>query len=264
VSVDVKASQKPAPNDVIQSAARALQIVDCLASNADAVTARELSAKLDIKLATVYHLLNTLTHAGYAEKVSTGYVLSGEKVGNLYASFMRSLRAEPTVVKAIHRLAAITRETVYAARLIGESAVIVSVAEGSQAVRVGNLYPGLRGNEYARAAGKVLLAFLPEERVDSYLRQTSLTRLTPHTTTNPAQLRTELVNVREDGYAVDREGFAEGVCCLSVPVVTRGKAMPSIAISVTIPSHRFDEAWVPHLRSLQKMRRELESMAELG
>jgi IclR family transcriptional regulator, acetate operon repressor len=258
------ASQKPAPNDVIQSASRALEIVDCLASNADAITARELSAKLDIRLPTVYHLLNTLTHAGYAEKVSTGYVLSGEKVGNLYASFMRSLRAEPAVVNAIHRLSAITRETVYAARFVGESAVIVSVAEGSQAVRVGNLYPGLRGNEYARAAGKVLLAFLPEERLDSYLRHTLMTRLTPRTLTDPAGLRAELVSVREKGYAIDREGFAEGVCCLSVPVVRSGTATPSIAISVTIPSHRFDEACAAHLRSLRKMRRELESMAELA
>jgi IclR family acetate operon transcriptional repressor len=262
VSGDGKASRKPAPNDVIQSAVRALEIVDCLASNADAITARDLSAKLDIRLPTVYHLLNTLTHAGYAEKVSTGYVLSGDKISNLYASFMRSLRAEPAVVGGIHRLAAITRETVYAARLVGESAVIVSVAEGSQAVRVGNLYPGLRGNEYARAAGKVLLAFMPEERLDSYLRHTSMTKLTPHTITDSGDLRAELLNVRENGYAVDREGFAEGVCCMSVPIVRRGATVPSIAISVTIPSHRFDEAWVAHLRSLQKLRRELESMAE--
>lgn len=259
MSVDTKASQKPAPNDVIQSAARALEIVECLASNDDAVTARELSAKLGIRLPTVYHLLNTLTHAGYAEKVSTGYILSGEKVSNLYASFMRSLRADPAVVSVIHRLAAITRETVYAARLVGESAVIVSVAEGSQAVRVGNLYPGLRGNEYARAAGKILLAFLPEHRLDSYLRHTSMTMLTPHTIVDPADLRAELLNVRENGYAIDREGFAEGVCCLSVPIMGRGRTVPSVAISVTIPSHRFDEAWAANLRSLQKMRRELES-----
>ena len=261
MSVDTKASQKSAPNDVIQSAARALEIIDCLASN-DAVTARELSAKLGLRLPTVYHLLNTLTHAGYAEKVSTGYVLSGDKVSSLYASFIRSLRAEPAVVSAIQRLAAITRETAYAARLVGESAVIVSVVEGGQAVRVGNLHPGLRGNEYARAAGKVLLAFLPEERLDSYLLHTSMTMLTPHTIIDPIGLREELLTVRENGYAVDREGFAEGVCCLSVPIMRKGATVPSAAISVTMPSHRFDQAWTTHLRSLQKIRRELESAAE--
>jgi hypothetical protein len=59
--------------------------------------------------------------------------------------------------------------------------------------------------------------------------------------------------------AVDREGFAEGVCCLSVPIMSSGTAVPSIAISVTTPSHRFDQAWPAHLRSLQEMRSELES-----
>jgi IclR family transcriptional regulator, acetate operon repressor len=136
------------------------------------------------------------------------------------------------------------------------------VAEGSQAVRVGNLYPGLRGNEYARAAGKVLLAFLPEERLDTYMRHTSMTMLTPHTITDPTYLRADLLNVRKNGYALDREGFAEGVCCLSVPIMGRGATVPGVAISVTIPSHRFDEAWAAHLRSLQKIRRELESAAE--
>jgi IclR family acetate operon transcriptional repressor len=261
VSIDAKASRKPVPNDVIHSAARALEIVDCLAANADAVTARQLSVKLGIGLPTVYHLLNTLTYAGYAEKINTGYILSGDKISNLYASFMRSLRAEPVVVSAIHRLAIITRETVYAARLVGESAVIVSVAEGSQAVRVGNLYPGLRGNEYARAAGKILLAFLPEEHLETYIRHTSMTMLTPHTIIDPAELRSELQKVRENGYAIDREGFAEGVCCLSVPIMRSGATAPSIAISVTIPSHRFDAAWRAHLHSLQEMRRELESAA---
>ena len=259
MSIDANASRRPVPNDVIQSAARALAMVDFLASNVDAVTARQLSAKLGIGLPTVYHLLNTLTHAGYAEKISTGYILSGDKISTLHASFMRSLRVEPAVVSAIHRLAASTRETVYAARLVGESAVIVSVAEGSQAVRVGNLYPGLRGSEYARSTGKILLAFLPEERLETYLKHTSLTKLTPHTVIDPADLRAELLTVRENGYAVDREGFAEGVCCLSVPIMSSGTAVPSIAISVTTPSHRFDQAWPAHLHSLQEMRSELES-----
>lgn len=264
MSIEASASRKPAPNDVIQSAARALEIVDCLASNGDAVTARELSAKLGIRLPTVYHLLNTLTHAGYAEKVNTGYILNGDKISKIYASFISSLRAEPAVVSAIHQLAAITRETVYAARLIGESAIIVSVAEGSQAVRVGNLYPGLRGNEYARAAGKILLAFLQEERLETYIRHTSMTKLTPHTTIDPANLRSELLKVRANEYAVDREGFTEGVCCLSVPIIRNGTTVPSVAISVTIPSHRFDEAWAVHLHSLQEVRRQLESVIEPG
>jgi hypothetical protein len=43
-----------------------------------------------------------------------------------------------------------------------------------------------------------------------------------------------------------------------VPIMRSGATAPSIAISVTIPSHRFDAAWRAHLHSLQEMRRELE------
>jgi IclR family acetate operon transcriptional repressor len=264
VSTDPPAGRRSAPSDVIQSAARALEIVDSLAAHVDAVTARELATKLGIKLPTVYHLLNTLTHSGYAEKVGTGYLLSGDKISHLYASFMRSLRVEPAVVSAVQRLAGRTRETVYAARLIGDSAVIVNVAEGSQAVRVGNLYPGLRGNEHARAAGKVLLAFLPEDRLDAYIRDNPMTRLTPHTITDHDALRAELMTIREHGYALDREEFVEGVYCLSAPVMRNGSAMPAIAISVTIPSHRFEATWEAHLLALQEVRRDLESTGELA
>jgi DNA-binding IclR family transcriptional regulator len=126
--------------------------------------------------------------------------------------------------------------------------MIVDVVEGRRAVRVAGVQIGLRGNAHARASGKALLAFGPGARVEEYLGG-ELHPVTLHTIADKPALRDEFERIRGRGYAVDREVFLEGVCCIAAPCLDPD-GTASTAITVTIPADRFDQVMDEALASL--------------
>jgi DNA-binding IclR family transcriptional regulator len=102
------------------------------------------------------------------------------------------------------------------------------------------------------ATGKLLLAFLPEDRRDALIEQLDLERRTPHTITSRTALRAELAAVRKRGHARSIEEGSVGVAALAVPVRdSEGRVIASIAINA--PAVRLDarrqKAVLPELLS---------------
>jgi IclR family acetate operon transcriptional repressor len=62
---------------------------------------------------------------------------------------------------------------------------------------------------------------------------------TRNTIVDPLILRRVIETTREQGYAIDREEYLTGVCCLAAPILEDG-GWVTTAITVTIPSSRFD------------------------
>ncbi|MFB6187002.1 MAG: IclR family transcriptional regulator C-terminal domain-containing protein, partial [Halobacteriaceae archaeon] len=67
---------------------------------------------------------------------------------------------------------------------------------------MGNI--GARRLPHANAAGKAILAHLPEDVVHDILDRTGLPEHTKHTITSRKELFDELDSIRERGYAVNR------------------------------------------------------------
>jgi IclR family acetate operon transcriptional repressor len=67
---------------LINSVVRALNLLDAVGSEPGPVTAKRLARGADLPLATTYHLLRTLVHEGYLDRLEGGYVL-GERVSTL-------------------------------------------------------------------------------------------------------------------------------------------------------------------------------------
>jgi acetyl-CoA synthetase len=66
-----------------------------------------------------------------------------------------------------------------------------------------------------------------------------LKSFTPHTLTTGAELAAELVKVRRDGYAVDREEFDENFCCIAAPILDEGGRFVA-ALGLSTTPHVFD------------------------
>lgn len=87
---------------------------------------------------------------------------------------------------------------------------------------------------YCTALGKVLLAFMDSEKREEILKG-EFESLTPKTITDASILEKELEQVREHGYAVDREEITRGIMCVAAPVVNLEGEIVA-AISLTFPS----------------------------
>ena len=69
---------------------------------------------------------------------------------------------------------------------------------------------------------------------------------TPQTIATRPKLLRELETVGRQGYALDMEEYAPGLCCVSVPLRHPGDGTVKAAISVAMPKSRFkrsDAAW---------------------
>jgi DNA-binding IclR family transcriptional regulator len=99
---------------------------------------------------------------------------------------------------------------------------------------------GQRSPLYAGASSKVMLAFLPESRIEALINSTELLPLTKSTITCRDALRKELAEIRRNRYAVSKEERIVGAGSVSVPVFNAAGEV-NASISVLLPLLRWDD-----------------------
>jgi DNA-binding IclR family transcriptional regulator len=99
---------------------------------------------------------------------------------------------------------------------------------------------------YATAAGKVLLAHLPEQQRAEILSQFTFTGFTPRTITDQAALALHLNTVRQHGYAIDDEERYPAVRCVAAPIHNHQGAVVA-ALSLSGPAVRLTYDRLPQL-----------------
>ena len=103
------------------------------------------------------------------------------------------------------------------------------------AVPLGRLLP-----VYAGAAGKVLIAFMPEERILDILRSTKIEKLTPNTVVDIQEILLGLKKIREQRYGFSQKERVDGVWTLAAPVRNHsGEVIASLSMGG--PNVYFDE-----------------------
>jgi DNA-binding IclR family transcriptional regulator len=106
---------------------------------------------------------------------------------------------------------------------------------GDNAVQT-NVRIGMRLDLHTTAAGKAILAHLPDEERNELFERRELSRATEHTLTERDQLREELERVRESEVAFNREERIDGQNAVGVPLIPDDFLIG--AFSVSGPSHR--------------------------
>jgi DNA-binding IclR family transcriptional regulator/ABC-type xylose transport system substrate-binding protein len=225
----------------VKSADRSLDVLELLASRPEGATFAEIAGVLALPKSSAHGLLQTLLARGYtALAPGERQFRLGPRVADLGAAYAASDGALDRARAALAELAARSGETVHLVTLDGIEVTYQQAIEGRHTMRF--ISPlGERVLAHATAAGKVLLAALPNDEIVARFRAagvTGLPRRTAHTTSTIEQLLRELEEVRRLGHAHDVEGFAEGVHCVAAPVMSGGKAVA--ALSVSAPVSRLD------------------------
>lgn len=90
---------------------------------------------------------------------------------------------------------------------------------------------------YCSGVGKALLAFMPREQQDRYLREGPFVALTPNTITDASAMRAELMRVQSQGYALDNRELDSSTLCLAAPILTAGSvSVAAVSLSTVNPS----------------------------
>jgi DNA-binding IclR family transcriptional regulator len=132
-----------------------------------------------------------------------------------------------------------TRQRSYLARWDGDATVIVDARGHQGLARIPDLSERIPlASAHALAVTKALIAS-SGPHAQMLHDHSDLEPFTGTTITSTPGIELELARVRRHGYAVDREEYAEGFCCIGAPIYSPdGRVAASIAIST--PTRGFD------------------------
>ena len=211
---------------------RLFQIIEFLADSNDWVSLRTMARELHVNAASVYRALNSLKEIGYVRQhpQDSRYQLT-LKIAWLSAQVLAHIQLRQIAHPILQRLTSITNETTHLAVLEGTEFVYIDKVDNTQAMRMRSRV-GQRGQLHSTAAGKSILAFLPEAEVEPLLRRLKFQPFTKNTITNPGEFRAQLVKIRRLGYAIDDEENEVGIRCIGSPVYDHaGQLAGALSIS---------------------------------
>lgn len=215
-----------------------VDIVDTL-HEMDEMTVTELGEELDYSVSTIHAHLSTLEKRGYVIKSGYTYRPSlrflqiGERVKAEHIKLYKCGR------EVTQELAESTGEFGWLVAKEGRKAVTIYKYGNKEAVETGKNPVGGTYPFTTTSAGKAMLAHLPSEEVDEIL-ENELNTL--ENDVAESELRAELEEIRERGFALHDGEYTPKVRGVATPVVDNGTVRGSL--SVTGPKNRItDEAF---------------------
>lgn len=223
----------------------------------DGAPLQVLADEASVSKSTVHRHLTTLRDHGYVRKHDEEYELSF-KFLELGGYVRARSRFSKQIKTTLREIAEQTNEFVGFVVEEHGLGIYIYTEWGQKGVQHETVV-GKRIHLSTSAAGKSILARLPDERVSEILQAHGLPAETDHTITSSEDLFTELETIRERGYAYARDEFVEGLWAVGVPVNDPDEHVIG-GIVVAGPTHRMQgdrfERELPEL--LKSSIRELE------
>jgi IclR family acetate operon transcriptional repressor len=241
--------------------ARLFQIIEFLAGSGDWVSLRTMARELHISAASAYRALNSLKQLGYVRQdhEDSKYQLT-LKIAWLSAQVLDRQQLRQFAHPFLQHLTSVTNETTHLAVLEGTEFVYIDKVDNSQAVRMRSRV-GQRGQLHSTAAGKAMLAFLPEADSQAIIKSLDFTAMTDSTITNALKFREQLALIRHQGYGVDDEENELGIRCIGSPIFDHaGRLAGALSISgwtITMTRERMPQLAPELLETCREISRQL-------
>ena len=221
----------------VQSVERAIAILKSFSLEEPERGVGELSRELGWHKSTVSRLMTTLERGGLLARdpATRRYRLGVDLIG-LAAQVVSYLDVREVARPVLRQLAEVCQETANLAVLDAGQVIDLDqfVPRMHQVTIIG--WGRWRMPLHCTAAGKVLLAHLPQDELERTL-PAQLERFTPHTITDIDDLLQELERVRYQGYAFAREELEEGLNAIAAPIYDHTGQVPS-SVNVAGPVYR--------------------------
>lgn len=231
------ASSRGRQHSTLSSVRNAARLLKEFSYGSREIGVTELSRRLGIGKSTAHRLLHTLAEERLLERDPyTGAYRLGLAMYELGSVVSAHTDIHEACSPVIDQLRNATRETVQVGVLDGREVVYVERRESPQTIRLFGRV-GHRNDAHCTSTGKVLLAYLPPERLEVLLANWTLPAQTPFTITDMDRLRTELEAVRRRGWAEQVNETEMGAASIAAPV-RNGLGEVVAALSVAGPVQR--------------------------
>lgn len=241
------------PRSPIQAIDRAVGILAVLSeAGPNGLSLQELSAAVGLRSTTAHSLLSALlTHGLVGQDAPTRRYRLGGRFLELNRVYLDRADLASIAAATLSNLWKETTETVHFSVLEGGYRVDLTVLVSPQVLSViptNGQHESRSAHLHRTAAGKVLLAGLPDDRLEAYIAGCDLSQLTPTTITNKKRIRREIDTVRSQGFATNNEEEARGVLGVAAPVRDANGGIVA-AVCIGYPSARSSQEYDEPLRT---------------
>ena len=229
-------SHKPEPaSGMIQSLERMFQIIEVIKiQNGAGVTA--IATELNLPKSTVHNQLKTLERHAYLVNDNGKYDL-GLRLLDLGERARRKKNIYIEIEPRITDMANDTGERVHFIVYEQGYAIHIHTKTGPHAVDIGTDAGTRRNDLHAIAAGKVILAYLSEEDLQTFIKNHKFKKYTGNTITEKKELLLQLESIRERGYGFCDEESIPGLRAIAAPIQWADGTLLGV-LSISGPSHR--------------------------
>jgi IclR family KDG regulon transcriptional repressor len=203
----------------------------------------QLASGLSLNKTTVHRLLNAMEKFDLIERnpESDRYRL-GLKLHELGTRAVESRTLRTEAHRFLLELSRASHETVSLAVPGPGGVLCLDRVDSRDSIITVRTPVGARFPAHCTAAAKAILAFLPEEEVDAILSIMGLTSYTAHTMTTVAEVKKNLREVAQRGYALDSQETERGLSGVAAPVWSRnGRVIAAVGMAGPTPRFRGKE-----------------------
>ena len=209
---------------------RSMDILNLFIDHA-ALTFQEIIELSNIPKTSVYRMLISLEEMGFVVKGNdTKYRLGllFLTFGNLVSSRLDIRQIAFPIMQDLHK------ELKEAINLIvreGDEAIYIEKVDNYQKVRLYTAI-GRRSPFYAGACSRVLLSFLPDNEIATYLENVELRTIAMGTITDKEKLVESIQNARENGYTISHSELENHTSAIAAPIFNyKGEVIAGISIA---------------------------------
>jgi IclR family pca regulon transcriptional regulator len=221
--------------EFVQSLDRGLAVIRAFNAEHPELTLSDVARLTGLTRAAARRFLHTLVELGYMRSDGRRFALR-PKILELGYAYLSSLSLPEVAMPHLEQLVEKLHESSSVSVLDGDEVVYVARVPTKRimavAISVGTRFPA-----YATSMGRVLLSGQSDQWLDGYLASVKLRALTSHTIDDPATLRTELMRIRAQGWALVDQELEVGLRSVAAPI-RDGEGRMIAAVNVSAHASR--------------------------
>ena len=229
---------------------KCFSILELLARSREPMGISDISGKLDLNKSTVFNIVYTLNDLDVLENRPEGKFGFGTRLyilGNMAGRHSELIRTAHPYLEMINEK---TKLSAFLGLRSDGQSILIDKVDSAYGLKVSSEI-GLRMPDLAGPGIKAMLSQLSDEEIDGILDQKELKPYTPYSITDRAVYKAEILEVRRQGIAYDREEYIEGMVAFAIPVGIKGRDLQAAIWAVGL-TRQVPEGSIPEITALLK------------
>jgi IclR family KDG regulon transcriptional repressor len=225
-------------------------ILELLAESKEPMGISDISGKLSLNKSTVFHIVRTLMDLNVLESQPDRKFVFGTRfyiLGNMAGKRSKLIQTAHPYLEMINEK---TKLSAFLGLRSDRRAILIDKVDSAYGIKLSSEI-GMRMPTLAGAGIKAMLSQLSDEEIEEILARTELRRYTANSITDKQVYRAEILQVREQGIAFDREEYIEGMVAFAIPVKANSRDLQAAVWAVGL-TRQVPDSSIPELTKLLK------------